>query len=85
MVFTNVLLPRSEFPQRGSNYYKKTLVKKSATLGANSTIVCGSIIGKYALVGAGTVITKDVPDYALVVGNPGKVVAWVDEKGSKIE
>ena len=66
MVFTNVKIPRSEFPQRGSEHYFKTLVKKSASIGANSTIICGNTIGKYSLIGAGSVITKDVPDFAIV-------------------
>lgn len=83
-VFTNILLPRCEFPQRGNEFYEKTLVQKSASIGANATIVCGNIIGKYALIGAGAVVTKDVPDYALILGNPGKIVGWVDEKGKKI-
>ncbi len=85
MVFTNVLIPRSEFPQRGTMYYKKTIVKKSASIGANATIICGNSIGRYSLIGAGTVVTKDVPDFALVFGNPGKVIGWVDKKGMKIE
>ena len=85
MVFTNVLIPRSEFPQKGSKFYKKTLVKKSASIGANATIICGNTIGQYSLIGAGSVVTKDVPDFALVVGNPGKIVGWVDEKGNKIK
>ena len=80
MVFTNILIPRSEFPQRGSKFYKKTLVKKSASIGANATIICGNTIGKYSLIGAGSVVTKDVPDFAMVVGNPGKIVGWVNEK-----
>ena len=84
MVFTNVLVPRSEFPQRGPEHYLKTLVKKSASIGANATIVCGIVIGQYALIGAGAVVTKDVPDFALVVGNPGRIVGWVDEKGNKL-
>ncbi len=84
MVFTNVKLPRCEFPQKGSSFYLKTLVKKSASIGANATIVCGITIGKYALIGAGTVITKDVFDYSLVVGNPGVQVGWVDKKGNKL-
>jgi len=84
MVFTNVFIPRSEFPQRGSKHYLKTLVKKSASIGANATIICGTIIGRYSLIGAGSVVTKDVPDFALVIGNPGRVVGWVDEKGNKI-
>lgn len=83
MVFTNIKVPRSEFPQRGSRYYAKTLVKKSASIGANATIVCGVTIGEYALIGSGAVITKDVPDYALVVGNPGRVIGFVDNKGRK--
>ena len=81
MVFTNIKVPRSEFPQRGSEYYQKTLVKKSASIGANATIVCGVTIGEYALIGSGAVVTKDVPDYALVIGNPGRVVGIVDKKG----
>ena len=68
MVFTNIKLPRSEFPQRGSQFYKKTLIKKSASIGANATIVCGVTIGEYAMIGSGTVITKDVPPFSLVVG-----------------
>ena len=84
IVFTNILKPRSEFPQQGSEFYQKTIVKKSASLGANATIICGSSIGKYSLIGAGTVVTKDVPDHALVIGNPGKVVGWVDKLGNKL-
>jgi UDP-2-acetamido-3-amino-2,3-dideoxy-glucuronate N-acetyltransferase len=84
MVFTNVLNPRSEFPQRGSRFYHKTIVKKSASIGANATIICGNEIGKYALIGAGTVVTKDVPDFALFVGNPGRVIGWVNKKGLKL-
>ena len=83
MVFTNIKVPRSEFPQRGSEYYQKTLVKKSASIGANATIVCGVTIGEYALIGSGAVVTKDVPDYALVIGNPGRVVGIVDKKGNR--
>lgn len=81
MVFTNIKLPRSEFPQRGSQYYLKTLVKKSASIGANATIVCGVTIGEYALIGSGAVVTKDVPPYSLVVGNPGKVIGMVNKRG----
>ena len=84
MVFTNVLIPRSEFPQRGKQYYKKTLIKRSASIGANATIICGITIGKYAFIGAGTLVTKDVPDYALVIGNPGVVVGKVDNNGKRI-
>ena len=85
MVFTNVLFPRSEFPQRGSEYYNKTLIKKSASIGANSTIVCGNTIGRYAFIGAGAVVTKDIPDYALVVGNPGEIIGWVNKKGERLK
>lgn len=79
MVFTNVLNPRS-FIERKSEF-KKTLVRKGATIGANATIVCGNSIGRYALVGAGAVITKPVPDYALMVGNPAVQIGWVSEYG----
>lgn len=85
MVFTNVKDPRSKYPQVGSKYYIKTLVKEGASLGANCTIVCGVTIGKYAFIGAGAVVTKDVPDYALVVGNPGRIVGWVSEAGEKLK
>jgi len=85
MVFTNIKLPRSEFPQRGSKFYLKTLVKKSASIGANATIVCGVTIGKYALIGSGTVVTKDVPDFSLVIGNPGKIIGWINKKGHKLD
>jgi UDP-2-acetamido-3-amino-2,3-dideoxy-glucuronate N-acetyltransferase len=83
MVFTNIKVPRSEFPQRGSEYYQKTLVKKSASIGANATIVCGVTIGEYSMIGSGAVVTKDVPPYALVIGNPGRVVGIVDKKGNR--
>jgi UDP-2-acetamido-3-amino-2,3-dideoxy-glucuronate N-acetyltransferase len=79
MVFTNVLNPRS-FIDRKSEF-KKTLVRKGATIGANATVVCGNDIGRYALVGAGAVVTKSVPDYALVVGNPAVQIGWVSECG----
>jgi UDP-2-acetamido-3-amino-2,3-dideoxy-glucuronate N-acetyltransferase len=77
MVFTNILDPRSEFPQRGSDFYIKTLVKRSASLGANCTIICGITIGEYAFVGAGAVVTRDVPDYGLVKGTPAHLTAWM--------
>ena len=83
MVFTNVKLPRSEFPQRGSSHYSKTLVKKSASIGANATIVCGVTIGEYAMIGSGSVVTKDVPPYTLVVGNPARIVCEIDKTGNK--
>ena len=85
MIFTNIRLPRSEFPQKGSKFYEKTLVKKSASIGANATIVCGITIGKYALLGSGTVVAKDVPDYTLVIGNPGKVIGKVDQRGNRVK
>ena len=68
MVFTNIKLPRSEFPQRGSEFYSKTLLKKSASIGANATILCGVTIGAYALIGSGAVVSKNVSDHALIVG-----------------
>ena len=83
MVFTNVINPRSAVNRRGN--YAETLVRKGATLGANCTIVCGNIIGKYAFIGAGAVITRNVPDYALVVGNPGKQIGWMSEFGHRLK
>ena len=85
MVFTNILDPRSEFPQRGSEFYLKTRVKKSASLGANCTVVCGHDIGKYAFVGAGSVVTKEVPDYAMVIGVPARIAGWMCACGSRLE
>ena len=85
MVFTNVKVPRSEFPQRGSSYYSKTLVKKSASIGANATIVCGVTIGEYSMVGSGAVVTKDVPPYHLVVGNPARVICMIDKYGNRVK
>ena len=82
-VFTNVHNPRSEIIRK--NEYKKTLVKNGATLGANCTIVCGVTIGKFAFIGAGAVISKDVPDYALMVGVPAKQVGWMSEYGEKLD
>ena len=84
MVFTNIIDPRSKYPQVGSQYYIKTLVKEGASLGANCTIVCGHTVGKFAFIGAGAVVTKDVPDYALVVGNPAKQIGWLSEAGQKL-
>ena len=84
MIFTNIRLPRSEFPQKGSKYYEKTLVKKSASIGANATIVCGITIGEYALIGSGSVVTKDIPAFALVIGNPGKITGWVSKIGERL-
>ena len=85
VVFTNILFPRSEFPQKGSEFYQETLVKKSASIGANATILCGITIGTYAFIGAGSVITKNVPDFALILGNPGRQVGWVNKKGERLE
>ena len=83
-VFTNDLTPRAEFP-KGRAGYIKTLVKHGASIGANATIVCGNTIGRYAMVAAGAVVTKDVPDYTLVKGIPAKAAARVDEQGEIIE
>lgn len=82
MVFTNVINPRSAVNRRGE--YMKTTVKKGATIGANATIVCGNDIGEYAFIGAGAVVTKEVPPYALIVGNPAKQVGWMSEYGHKL-
>ena len=81
-VFTNVINPRSFISRKDE--YRKTIVKKGASIGANSTIVCGHNIGKYAFIGAGSVVTKDVPDYALVVGNPARVKYYVCECSEKM-
>jgi len=82
MVFTNVFNPRSAISRMKE--MKKTLVKKGATIGANATIICGNTIGKSAFVGAGAVVTRDIPDYALVVGNPARIKGWVCECGIKL-
>ncbi len=81
MVFTNVKDPRCKYPQRGSDFYLKTLVKEGASIGANATIVCGNTIGQHAFIGAGSVVTKDVPDYALMVGVPARRAGWACECG----
>jgi UDP-2-acetamido-3-amino-2,3-dideoxy-glucuronate N-acetyltransferase len=83
MVFTNVTNPRSAVNRRDK--YEITLVKQGATIGANATIVCGHTIGRFAFIGAGTVVVKDVPEYALVVGNPGKQIGWMSEMGHRLE
>ena len=85
MVFTNILDPKCKYPQVGAQYYVKTLVKEGASIGANATIVCGITLGKHCLIGAGSVVTKDVPDYALVVGVPGKILGWVSEAGKRLD
>ena len=82
MVFTNVINPRSGVNRK--NEYLKTVVKKGATIGANATIVCGHDVGKYAFIGAGAVITKNVEDYALMAGNPAKQIGWMSEQGHKL-
>ena len=82
MVFTNVVNPRSHVSRK--HEYKQTLVKRGATIGANATVVCGHTIGRYAFIGAGAVVTRDVPDYALVVGNPGRVTGWMCQCGVKL-
>lgn len=82
MVFTNVTNPRSAVNRRDK--YEQTLVKQGATIGANATIVCGNTIGRFAFIGAGTVVVKDVPDYALVVGNPGRQMGWMSEHGHRL-
>ena len=83
MVFTNVVNPRSEVVRKDE--YRKTLVRRGASLGANSTIVCGVTIGQYAFIGAGTVVTRDVADYALVVGNPARQTGWMCRCGIKLQ
>jgi len=83
MVFTNVTNPRSAVNLRGQ--YAKTLVKTGASIGANATIVCGHDIGRFAFIGAGAVVTKHVPDYALVIGNPARHAGWMSEYGHKLQ
>lgn len=82
MVFTNILNPRSAIVRK--DQYVETLVKKGASIGANATVVCGNSIGEYALIGAGAVVTKNVPAYALLVGNPAKQIGWVSEYGHRL-
>ncbi len=83
MVFTNVYNPRAAVPRKAE--YKPTLVRQGATLGANCTIVCGSTVGRFAFVGAGSVVNRDVPDYALVVGVPARRIGWMSEHGERLE
>jgi UDP-2-acetamido-3-amino-2,3-dideoxy-glucuronate N-acetyltransferase len=83
MVFTNVINPRSAVNRK--NQYSKTIVKEGASIGANATIVCGHDIGRFAFIGAGAVVTKHVPDYALVMGNPAKQTGWMSEFGHKLD
>ena len=83
MVFTNVINPRSFIVRKEE--FKKTLLKRGCSIGANVTIICGVTIGNYSLVGAGAVVTKDIPNYALVVGNPGKIIGWVSKTGMRLK
>jgi len=83
MVFTNVINPRSAVNRK--NQYLKTVVKTGASIGANATIVCGHDIGRFAFIGAGAVVTKNVPDYALVIGNPARQTGWMSEYGHKLK
>src|SRR5688572_13742265 len=82
MVFTNVVNPRSHVSRKDE--YRRTLVKRGASIGANATVVCGHTIGRYAFIGAGAVVTRDIPDYALVVGNPGRIAGWMCQCGIKL-
>jgi UDP-2-acetamido-3-amino-2,3-dideoxy-glucuronate N-acetyltransferase len=83
VVFTNVINPRSEIVRK--NEYRKTLVKRAATLGANCTIICGVTVGEFAFIGAGAVVSKDIPSYALMVGVPARQVGWMSEYGEKLD
>ncbi len=82
MVFTNIINPRSAIKRRDE--FKKTIVRKGASIGANATIVCGNDIGQFAFIGAGSVVTKEVPAYALLVGNPAKQIGWMSEFGHRL-
>jgi len=82
MVFTNVLNPRAFIERKDE--FRPTLVKRGATIGANATIICGNIIGEYAMVGAGAVVTKDVPAYALVIGTPTRFLGWISRSGDRL-
>jgi len=82
MVFTNVVNPRSQVARK--NEYRQTLVRRGASIGANATVVCGYTIGYFAFIGAGAVVTKNVPDFALIVGNPGRIRGWMCECGAKL-
>ncbi len=84
-VFTNVINPRAAIPRNSEEFYRKTIVGKGATIGANATIVCGVTIGKYAFIGAGAVVTKDVGDYELVYGSPARRHGWMCECGGKLQ
>ena len=84
MVFTNILNPRCKYPQADSKFYIKTLVKEGSSIGANATIVCGITLGRHCFVGAGAVVTKDIPDFACVIGNPAKLIYWISKTGEKL-
>ena len=83
MVLTNVINPRSAVSRK--NEFRDTIIKKGASIGANATIICGNTIGSYAFIGAGSVVTKDIPAYALIVGNPGRQTGWMSEFGIKLK
>ena len=83
MVFTNVLNPRSAVSRKDE--YRPTILRRGASVGANATIVCGHTLGQYCLIGAGSVVTKDVPDFALMVGNPARRIGWVSRHGERLE
>lgn len=83
MVFTNVMNPRSGVERK--DQYRQTLVRKGASIGANATIVCGNTLGRYCFIGAGSVIIRDVPDYALMVGNPARQIGWMSEFGERLD
>ena len=83
-VFTNIINPRSQVSRNSPEFYKRTIVRTGVTIGANATIICGIEIGRYAFIGAGAVVTKDVPDYALVYGSPARIRGWMSEYGEKM-
>ncbi len=84
MVFTNIMIPRSKYPQAESKFYLKTLVKEGSSIGANTTIMCGVTLGRFCFIGAGSVVIKNVLDFAIMVGNPAKQVGWMSEAGQKM-
>ena len=84
MVFTNIINPRSAYPRNTPDHYYKTLVKEGTTIGANATIICGHTLGRQAFIGAGAIVTGDIPDYALVYGNPAGIKGWMCECGEKL-
>jgi len=87
VVFTNDLIPRAKYPKKNFPSYGKwrpTLVKNGASIGANATVICDTIVGKSAIVGAGSLVSKEIPDYAIVVGNPAKIIGWACKCGNKL-